>query len=523
MNLPPTQTLPPSAEAPTVPPPLVVHREGQPATDLQVLLRKRLRFFAFVAAAAWAISVLLVVFSSGNPWQGIAAYCFVFAVMALLAVILWKKASLSLRQLRVIELVLFGTVFAFWTLLQVIIYPYYRVDPVPGWLGPVMAQNISLPWVAIMFLYGMFIPNTWRRCAAVVGTAAIIPLLTSFFTGVAANATRGHDPAMFWVPMGIWIVGAAALAVYGSHRIEVLRALASSARQLGPYQLQQRLGTGGMGEVYLAEHRLLRRPCAIKLIRPDRATNPSSLLRFEREVQTTATLTHPNTVQIFDYGHAEDGAFYYAMEYLPGLSLQDLIERHGPLPPARGVYLLRQVCGALREAHAIGLIHRDIKPSNILVCERGRLHDVAKLLDFGLVQPTAEDTPDGKLTQEGAVLGTPTYMSPEQAAGTGSVDARSDLYSLGVVAYFLLTADVPFKGKSTVQILAAHLYEPVKPLRSVRPEVPADLEEVVLRCLAKDPAQRYADAESLEQALARCSCAGDWNRQKAVDWWQSRS
>jgi serine/threonine-protein kinase len=211
------------------------------------------------------------------------------------------------------------------------------------------------------------------------------------------------------------------------------------------------------------------------------------------------------------------------MEYLPGLSLQELTERHGPLPPARAIYLLRQVCGALREAHAIGLIHRDIKPNNILVCQRGGYQDVVKLVDFGLVQAQEPGKDPAKLTQEGSVLGTPAYMSPEQAAGTGNLDARSDIYSLGAVAYFLLTGDRPFKGLSAMQVLAAHLYEPVKPLRSVRPEIPADLEEVVLRCMEKSPEKRFPDADSLEQAFAKCGCAGEWNWQKAEEWWKSRS
>jgi serine/threonine-protein kinase len=470
-----------------------------------------------------AIVVLLVLFSPDNPWHHIAGYCFFFAETAALAGVLWKKSSLSLRHLRLIELLLFGTVFAFWTLGHAFTYPYFRLEKPPIWFGPIMAYAIGLPWVFIILLYGIFIPNTWPRCAAVVGTAVVIPLLISLTTGLSAEATRGHGPVLFWVPLAVWLALAAASAIYGSHRIEALRVEASNARQLGPYRLKERLGAGGMGEVYLAEHLLLRRPCAIKLIHPDRATDPNSLLRFEREVQATATLTHPNTVQIFDYGHAEDGAFYYAMEYLPGLSLQDLIGRYGPLPAARAVYLLRQVCGALREAHAIGLIHRDIKPNNILVCERGGLHDVVKLVDFGLVQAPTVDMQDGKLTQEGAVLGTPAYMSPEQAACTGNLDARSDLYSLGAVAYFLLTAELPFKGMSAVQILAAHLYEPVKPLRSVRPDIPADVEEVVLRCLEKGPARRYPDAEGLDQALARCDCASDWSWQQAADWWQRRT
>ena len=186
-----------------------------------------------------------------------------------------------------------------------------------------------------------------------------------------------------------------------------------------------------MGEVYLAEHVLLRRPCALKLIRPERAGDPKNLRRFEREVQATATLTHPNTVQVYDYGHTDDGTFYYVMEYLPGLTLEELVKRHGPLPPARAIHFLRQVCGALEEAHAVGLIHRDIKPGNVIVCERGGVHDVAKLLDFGLVLSPVSEADGEKLTQDGAIAGTPAYMSPEQAGGQDDVDARSDIYSLG--------------------------------------------------------------------------------------------
>src|SRR5262245_60391171 len=255
--------------------------------------------------------------------------------------------------------------------------------------------------------------------------------------------------------MAFWLALAVAVAVHGSYRIEVLRQEAVASRRLGQYQLKQCIGSGGMGDVYLAEHVLLRRPCAIKLIRSERAGDPTNLARFEREVQATATLTHPNTVEIFDYGHAADGTFYYAMEYLPGISLDELVRRHGPLPAARVIHLLRQVCGALQEAHTAGLIHRDIKPGNVLVCQRGGRHDVAKLLDFGLVQVHGLN-PDGQqLTQEGAIAGTPAYMSPEQAAAKADLDGRSDLYSLGAVAYFLLTGQPPFVRDSAVQTLSA--------------------------------------------------------------------
>jgi serine/threonine-protein kinase len=485
------------------------------------LLHKRLRFFAFLMTAGTGVAVLLVLFSPGQPWYATAVFCAVFAAMAALAGVLWNKPSLSLRHLRGIELLLFGTLFCLWTLVHAAAYPHCHLDEPPIWFGSVMAHAICLPWAVIMLLYGIFIPNTWRRCAAVVGTAAVIPPVISLTTGIAADATRGHGPELFWVPMALWIAPVAALAIYGSHRIEVLRVEASTARKLGQYRLTKRLGSGGMGEVYLAEHVLLRRPCAIKLIRPDRTTDTSSLLRFEREVQATAALTHPNTVQIFDYGHAEDGTFYYAMEYLPGLNLHQLVKGHGRLPPERAVHLLRQVCGALHEAHATGLIHRDIKPSNIITCQRGGLHDVAKLLDFGLVR--AHGAGAENLTQEGAVAGTPAYMSPEQADGNQDLDGRSDIYSLGALAYFLLSGQPPFVRPTPLQTLIAHMRDPAAPLDQLRADMPADLQTVVLRCLEKDPAQRFPDARSLESALAGCHVAGEWTEERAAAWWYGRT
>jgi serine/threonine-protein kinase len=380
-----------------------------------------------------------------------------------------------------------------------------------------------LPWVFIILLYGIFIPNTWRRCAAVVGTAAAIPPLISIATGLAADTTRGYGPEAFWLSMAVWLAPAAAFAIYGSHRIEGLRQEVSEARKLGQYVLKQRLGSGGMGEVYLAQHVLLRRPCAVKLIRPDRTTDAHSLLRFEREVQATANLTHPNTVQVFDYGHAEDGTFYYAMEYLLGLNLEELVKRHGPLPPERAVHVLRQVCGALHEAHAAGLIHRDIKPSNVITCQRGGLHDVAKLLDFGLVRSHTADSGTDHLTQEGAVAGTPAFMSPEQADSKKDLDARGDIYSLGAVAYFLLTGQPPFVRPSPLQTLIAHLRDAPAPLEQLRAEVPADLQAVVLRCLEKDPDRRFADARGLDQALAACRVAGLWTEERAAGWWHAQT
>jgi serine/threonine-protein kinase len=308
--------------------------------------------------------------------------------------------------------------------------------------------------------------------------------------------------------------------VFGSHKIRELQQKAHEAQRLGQYRLKQVLGFGGMGAVYLAEHVMLRRPCAVKLIRPDQAGDPRTLIRFEREVRATATLTHTNTVEIFDYGHAEDGTFYYVMEYLPGMNLEDLVERHGPMPPERAVHLLRQVCQALREAHGIGLIHRDVKPSNIFACERGKVYDVAKLLDFGLVKSFGPAGGDGRLTLEGALTGSPAFVSPEQAKGREHLDARSDIYNVGAVAYFLLTGQLLFDRDSALDMLHAHAYEPPAPIPQFQEAAAADLRGVILRCLEKDPDRRYPDAAGLDAALAACACAGQWTPERADDWWR---
>jgi serine/threonine-protein kinase len=313
---------------------------------------------------------------------------------------------------------------------------------------------------------------------------------------------------------------AAAFAVFGAYRIATLQQAASERRKLGPYRLIRRLGAGGMGEVYLAEHALLRRPCALKLIRPEQGADPHFLTRFEREVQTMATLTHPNTVRIYDYGLAADGTFYYAMEYLPGLSLKELVTRHGPLLPERVVYLLRQVCGALAEAHALGLVHRDITPANILVCRAGGLYDTVKLLDFGRVRGRSRGQ-DGHLTGANTITGTPAFMSPEQAAGASRVDGRSDIYSLGTVAYFLLTARPPFVHSTSVETMAAHLSEQVVPPCRLNPATPIDLQQVVLRCMEKEAPQRFQDLVAMDEELARCVCGAGWTAARAAAWWRN--
>jgi serine/threonine protein kinase len=385
----------------------------------------------------------------------------------------------------------------------------------------VAAQATALRWLILIVLYGTFIPNTWKRCTAVVATLVAAPLILNLFVCLGCPL-MGEYAWTTTFDMTVILAVAAAIAIFGSYKISTLEAQAFEARKLGQYVLRERLGAGGMGEVFLAEHVLLRRACAIKIIRPDQAGDPTNLSRFEREVRAMATLTHWNTVEIYDYGRAEDGTFYYVMEYLPGLSLQALIEKHGPLPAGRAIHFLRQVCAALKEAHQIGLIHRDIKPSNVLVCERGGIPDVVKLLDFGLVHSAGLSDYNAKLTVQGVILGSPPYMSPEQAMSKPNIDARTDIYSLGALGYFLVTGQAPFVRESAMEHLVAHLHEPVTPARQVRPEVPEDLEEVLLRCLHKKPEDRYADIAAVDFALADCDAASNWDAEQAERWWQER-
>ncbi len=263
---------------------------------------------------------------------------------------------------------------------------------------------------------------------------------------------------------------------------------------------------------------MLKRPCALKLIKPEAGDDPIALARFEREVQSAARLSHPNTIEIYDYGHTDDGTFYYVMEYLPGMSLQDLVHKYGPLPVGRVIYLFRQVCAGLAEAHSIGLIHRDLKPANIFITIRGGEVDIAKILDFGLVK-TTKDKGAVDLTSDQRVSGTPLYMAPEQVMGDRALEARADIYALGAMMYFCLTGQPPFKGSSPFEVMMAHARDPVVPPSQLRPEIPPDLEQVVVRCLAKTPASRYSDVKALSKALAACAAASEWDAEKAEEWW----
>ncbi|MGE0712961.1 MAG: serine/threonine-protein kinase [Planctomycetota bacterium] len=296
---------------------------------------------------------------------------------------------------------------------------------------------------------------------------------------------------------------------------------------LGTYRLLEPLGQGGMGQVWRAEHVLLRRPAAIKVIRPGKlegstpAERENVVARFEREATTTASLRSPHTIDLYDFGHTEDGSFYYVMELIEGLDLDELVREHGPLPPARAVHLLAQVCASLAEAHARGIVHRDLKPANVMLCWMGLQADFVKVLDFGLVRAATGDG-DVRLTGEDAIVGTPAYMSPEQAQGR-EVDARSDVYSLGCLGYWLLTGRLVFEQDKALPMILDHMNrQPERPSARLGRALPPALEGLILECLAKDPAGRPASALALRARLLALDLGGEeaWSDALAAAWWE---
>ena len=293
-------------------------------------------------------------------------------------------------------------------------------------------------------------------------------------------------------------------------------------KRLGQYTLEEKIGEGGMGVVYRARHALLRRDTAVKLLLPDRA-DPASIARFEREVCLTCQLTHPNTIQVYDYGHTPDGIFYYAMEFLRGLNLHELIARFGPQPEGRVIHILAQVCDSLAEAHALGLIHRDIKPANIFLCHRGGVADCVKVLDFGLVREyRAGDSKGTNPDHDNVIEGTPWFTPPEAIKGSGQIEPRSDLYSLGALGYYLLTGQYIFDAETVPEIHAKQMNTtPIPPgIRTTQP-ISREMEQLLLRCLAKEPDARPHSANELRARFLACPAAADWSLKARVDWWES--
>ncbi|HEV8124864.1 MAG TPA: serine/threonine-protein kinase [Gemmatimonadales bacterium] len=309
-----------------------------------------------------------------------------------------------------------------------------------------------------------------------------------------------------------------------------LRRSIREANELGQYLLEEKLGAGGMGEVWRARHRLLLRPAAVKLIRPELLalghTDQEALLRrFEREALATAALRSPHTVQLYDFGQAEDGTLFYVMELLEGIDLEHLVSRFGPVPPERAIHILKQVCHALDEAHQNGLTHRDIKPANIFISGTGTELDFVKVLDFGLVRLNPATTSQQVLnTNEETVGGTPAYVAPEVVTGEAGYDHRVDLYAVGCVGYWLLSGRLVFEAGTAMGMLIDHARTQAPPLRS-RTElvIPADLEHIIMDCLEKDPSRRPGSAAELARRLSECMASGQWTRERAEQWWRTHA
>lgn len=385
---------------------------------------------------------------------------------------------------------------------------------------------------------------TFGIALAVFIHAAIVPVPVGLQAGLAATSALGYPIAMgaayfslpeirrFWEDNGgigafrnmvlegtFYLTVLAVVSVLITKALYNMRRQLHQARRLGSYLIEKELGEGGMGQVYVAQHALMCRPTAVKVIHPDKSGSTEAVTRFEREVRLSAALTHPNTITIYDFGHTPDNTFYYAMEYLDGLDLQALVEQFGPMDPGRVVYVLEQVCGSLGEAHSLGVIHRDIKPSNIFLTRRGGLYDFAKVLDFGLAKEIGLEG-DETVTKSGIILGTPHYFAPEAIEGADKIDGRGDIYNVGGVAYWMLTGEPPFPRSSPMEVILDHVKTtPCRPSEIAEVAFPVELDEVVMKCLAKAPGDRFQRADELQDALTSVPVER-WTQSKAREWWE---
>ena len=491
--------------------------------DARAFLQERLALFFrlvfAIMAGFYAIGFVVAVTHGGDLGEFMRSLPHLALIMAVFGlVVLLERRPLGLVPLRILEvLVIVAISVAFCAVLY--------IKPARD-----LADSALLMVVGLMLVgRAALVPSVTER---LVGSGVVAYLLVVWtfhdvydrqpdvmhpWAGPIPQPLAGFVFALAW---GISFVLAAAVigrVIYG------LQAEVRERQQLGQYTLDERLGEGGMGVVYRARHAMLRRPTAVKLLPPDKL-GEQSVRRFEREVQQTALLEHPNTITIFDYGRTPDGIFYYAMEYLEGIDLERLVARWGAQPAERVVPILRQVASALAEAHDAGLIHRDVKPANIYLCRYGGMHDVAKVLDFGLVKERAPEE-DLALSRADTVTGTPLYMAPEAISAPESLDGRADLYALAAVGYFLVSGRHVFEGKNLVEVLGHHLHTtPVPPSERLGPEgsIPLGLEEFLLRALAKSPDDRPGDARAFVAELDALGLR-TWDEAAAAEWWETHA
>jgi serine/threonine-protein kinase len=461
-------------------------------------LQNRVRLLAkvmFVLGVLVQTQAFLMLFFGGDQspmvlWKAVGHLVVMVAITAI-----WLRTRSGAREtteLEIHDVICVFTPIGYWC---------FALWDAPESARPV--QPLLLVVANLLTLRSVLVPSTGRR-TAILAVVIVAGLSAWTYAYSTLNAPSATEPA--WMRAAVTALSASLsglIATVASHTIFGLRQEVRRAMQLGQYTLLRKIGEGGMGVVWEAKHAFLRRKTAVKLLPAERA-GEEAIARFEREVQITSTLTHPNTIAIYDYGRSADGVFYYAMEYLDGIDLQALVDRDGPQPPGLVAHVLCQLCDALSEAHGVGLIHRDIKPANVILCERGGQPLISKVLDFGLVKRIDGESGDVKLSQANMLIGTPLYMAPEALVSPDRMDARSDLYSVGALGYVMLTGQPVFSGARPLEVFAQHMHsKPVPPSERLGKPIPADLEAILLECLEKEPSLRPKSAAELSARLAK--------------------
>lgn len=472
---------------------------GASDDEARLLLQERLALLGqlgfWVAAAFFGLIAALGLSGFSGEWRPL--YLTPSTASAVISGGIWLVCRRGKRPYRTLRALDAGAMFAQCQITALLLW--WAITP------DVRLYTMALSITFMLIGRTLLVPSS-PRLTLVIGIVSCSPFWW------VANRLDG-SPHAIWV--SLWVLLGLTLAVVGSAVIFGLRREIREARKVGQYTLERLVGEGGMGVVYKARHAMLRRPTAVKLL-PTHKAGEANIRRFEQEVQLTAQLSHPNTVSIFDFGRTPDGIFYYAMEYLEGLDLRQLVKNDGPQNPARVVHILTQVCGSLQEAHGMGLIHRDVKPGNIILCRRGGQPDVVKVVDFGLVKDLEQADESSQADQ---LAGTPHYLAPEAITGDAA-DPRRDIYALGTVGYFLLTGRNVFEGATVVEVCSHHLHTlPLAPSRRLGRPLPEKVERWVLACLEKDPGQRPQTARAAAEGLAACDDVSEWPEEEAARWW----
>lgn len=494
--------------------------------DLLEQVRKRVRILALLLLAAFSIdlvfaawTVISLLLSGGSLSAGLVedgTLFYIGNVVALAAsvVLWWAAGNPRVSPSRLLTLGLVYEILVCFIIAIAALWGHYREF---GFL-----PNVT--WVpVVVILFPVLLPGPPRKMLVgsilAASTVPVALVLLDVSGRVVANPDS-YRAAVEASAFAVVFAYVSARVVYGLGR-EV-----AAARRAGSYQLEELLGQGGMGEVWRARHRMLARPAAIKLIKQDliggkdQRTGSDVVQRFEREAQTIASLRSPHTVELFDFGTADNGAFYFAMELLDGLDADTLVRQFGPVPAERAIHLLSQVCHSLSEAHSRGLVHRDVKPANVFVCRYGEELDFIKVLDFGIVKESEREAGEPGLTNADQIQGTPAFLAPEQALGTTDLDGRCDIYATGCLAYWLLTAQHVFTADTPVGLLVHHVQTtPTPPSARTELPIPAALDEIVLACLAKDPAERPQTARELARCLGEVELKAEWTEERAREWW----